>query len=219
MAPGRPLFRKITRSIRDLLGNLAENNPDGALAQYMWLWQSMGRQPGRRLIPRTIRFFFMASFDLFSLVGWYVGSRVLPASRRVLRRASVLMLAVALGLFPPLPVSGHDQDVEVVIGTWEGKLDFGGGIIVVFNVERGEDGGLTGTMERPDHTATGIPLSSVTFEDGTLTLVASSVPGTPTFVGTRSEDGTTLRGTFSEGERRTPLELTKRRALPGEGGS
>ena len=109
-----------------------------------------------------------------------------------------------------LEVSGQDLDDEVVIGRWEGKLEFAGGITVVFHVERGEDGGLTGTMDSPDQGATGIPLSSVTFDDGALTMVASSVPGTPTFAATLSEDGDTLSGMFSQGGAQMPLELTKR---------
>ena len=54
-----------------------------------------------------------------------------------------------------------------------------------------------------------VPLSSVTFNDGKLTLVASSVPGSPTFEGTPSEDGTTLSGTFTQGQRQLLLELRK----------
>ena len=68
MPPARPLFSRIARSMQGLMAKLAEENPDGALAKYLWLWQSMGRRPGRRLIPRPIRFFFVASLDLFSLL-------------------------------------------------------------------------------------------------------------------------------------------------------
>ena len=125
-------------------------------------------------------------------------------------RACLLLLAVTLGLSLPLQASVQDQDHEVVIGSWEGKVDFGDGITVVFNVGRAEDGGLAGTLRGPGDGATGIPLSSVTFDEGTLTLIASSVPGTPTFIGKRSEDGAGLTGTFLQGGGRFPLELTRR---------
>ena len=88
MPPARPLFSRIARSIEGRMGKLAEDNPDGALAKYLWLWQSMGRQPGRRLIPRSIRFFFMASFDLFSLVGWYVRTRIRRAMGPLVKATS-----------------------------------------------------------------------------------------------------------------------------------
>ena len=129
-------------------------------------------------------------------------------------RASVLVLAVALCLSSALQVSGQDRDDEAVIGSWEGTLTVAAGaqLTVVFNVERSADGGLTGTMESPDQGATGIPISSATFDDGTLTLVASSVPGNPTFTGTPSEDGNMLSGTLSQAGSEFPLELTKREA-------
>ena len=219
MPPEKVFPRRMSGSIRRRMAKSAEDNPDGPIAMYVWLWQSVGKRPGSTLIPRSIRFFFMASLDLISLGGWCVRTRTLPAVRSIILngghlsrivRASMLVLAVSLGLSPLLEVSGQDLDVEALIGSWEGKLEAAGGITVVFHVEHGEDGGLTGTMDSPDQGATGIPLSSVTFDDGTLTLVASSVPGTPTFQATRYDGGTTLSGTFSQGGAQVPLELTKR---------
>ena len=130
-------------------------------------------------------------------------------------RPSVLVFALALGLSLPLQVRGQNRDDVVVIGSWEGRLG-GNSLTLVFNVARGPDGGLTGTMESPDQSAMAAPLSSATFEDGRLTLVVSSVPGSPTFSGTPSEDGTTLSGTFSQGASAIALELT-RREVQGEG--
>ena len=215
MPPRRPLFSRISRSIQDRVSN----NPDRALAKYLWLWQSMGTRPGQRLVPRPIRFFFVASLDLFSLVGWYVRNRILRVARSAITNGEALakigragVLLLALGVSVPPQASGQDQKFEAVIGRWEGKLNVSGDaqLKVVFNVERSNDGGLTGTMECPDQNATVVPLSSVTFSDGKLTLVASSVPGSPRFEGTQSEDGTTLSGTFSQGQRQLLLELRKR---------
>lgn len=127
MPPGRPLFRRITRSIQGRMDKLAEDNPDGALSKYLWLWQSMGRRPGRRLIPRPIRFFFMASLDLFSLVGWYVRTRILRLARtagskeatmRLSRTNLVVVLSIMAGgvigallMFSPLGVWSPADDV------------------------------------------------------------------------------------------------------------
>ena len=208
------LSRKISRWIQGCMVRSAENDPDGAMAMYLWLWQSTGKQPGPRLIPRSIRFGFMASLDLISLGGWYVRTRVLRAVRSVIPstgnlwkigRAAVLVLALGVAL--PFQVGGQS-----VVGTWEGKLTAPGGaqLTVVFTVERGEDGGLTGTLESPDQTTIVIPLSSATFDDGRLILVASSVAGSPMFSGTPSEDGTALSGTFSQGGGQLPLELMKK---------
>ena len=98
-----PLFSRISRSIRDRVSN----NPDGALATYVWLWQSMGKRPGRSLIPRPIRFFFAASLDFFSLVGWYVRTGILRVGRsvgskeaimRIYRTNQVAALAIVAGM-------------------------------------------------------------------------------------------------------------------------
>ena len=125
--------------------------------------------------------------------------------------ARLLVLAVALGLSTPLPASGQNRDDEVVIGSWEGRIEAGGNsLTLVFTVVRDASGGLTGTMESPDQSAMAVPLSSATFVDGRLTLVVSNVPGSPTFSGTPSEDGTTLSGTFSQGGGAIALELAKR---------
>ena len=125
-------------------------------------------------------------------------------------RICTLVLALALAFCPPLQVAG--QEGEAVIDSWEGTLDVPGGgrLTVVFHVERGEDGGLTGTFDSPDQGATGIPLSSVTFDDGTLQMVVSGVPGPPSFTATLSGDGTVLSGTFVQFQYEIPLELTKR---------
>jgi hypothetical protein len=162
-------------------------------------------------MPRSVRFAFIAASDLVSAGGWYVRARALRTSGSVLRWTGVAALAVVLGISPAHQVSGQDQDVEAVIGTWEGQLALPGGaqLTVVFTVERSEDGALTGTLGSPDQGAQTAPWSSVTFEEGTLTLVASGVPGSPMFSGTRSEDGTVISGTFSQSGNQLPLELTK----------
>ena len=122
----------------------------------------------------------------------------------------LLVLMMALGFYPPLQVAG--QEDEATIGSWEGKLDAPGGgqLTVVFHVTRGEDGDLTGSFDSPDQGATGIPLSSVTFDDGTLTMVVSGIPGPPSFSGTLSADGTVLSGAFVQLQFEIPLALTKR---------
>ncbi len=104
--------------------------------------------------------------------------------------------------------SGLDQDDGVLIGSWEGEAVVSDATqrTIVFNVERGEDGGLTGTMESPDEGPGSLPMSSVTLEDGTVTIRGGRI----TFRGTLSDDGATLVGTMSQLGSQLPLELTKR---------
>jgi len=84
-----PLFSRIARSFQDRVSN----NPDGALAKYVWLWQSMGKRPGQRLIPRPIRFFFVVSLDVFSLVGWYVRTGILRVGRSARSMEAIMSFA------------------------------------------------------------------------------------------------------------------------------
>ena len=52
-------------------------------------------------------------------------------------------LAVALCFSWAVQVGGQNRDDEAIIGSWEGTLTVTGGaqLTVVFNVERGADGG------------------------------------------------------------------------------
>jgi uncharacterized protein len=130
--------------------------------------------------------------------------------RTQIGRVSALALVMALGLF--LPAGLEAQDQGAVLGSWAGTLDIPQGpqLTVVYNLERAEAGGLSGTLDSPDQGVTGIPLSAATFAGGTLTLVAASVSGVPTFTGTLSEDRSMLTGTFSQGGGELPLELAKK---------
>ena len=138
-----PLFSRIATSIQGRVGKLAEENPDGALAKYLWLWQSMGGQPGRRLVPRPIRFFFAALLDLFSLVGWYVRTRILrvagtvgskEALMRLCRANQVAVLTIVAGgviggllTFSPLVLRSPADDVAEQVtaeARAEGRLEF-----------------------------------------------------------------------------------------------
>ena len=105
-----------------------------------------------------------------------------------------------------------DAQSASVIGSWEGELGPPGGptLTVVYHVEAAADGSLTGTLDSPDQNASGIPLSTVSFSNGVLTVVAAAVPGEPTFVGTLSDDGSTLSGTFVQGDGSLALELMRR---------
>jgi len=90
-----PLFSRIAPSIQARMSKSVEDNPDGVLAKYLWLWQSMGKRPGRSLIPRPIRFFFVASLDFISLVGWYVRTGILRAGRSLGSTEAIMTFARA----------------------------------------------------------------------------------------------------------------------------
>ena len=110
--------RRIASSLRSRISRSAAESPDGPIAMYAWLWQSTGQRPGRTMMPRPVRFAFIATSDLVSAGGWYVRARAFRTSRSVLRWTGVAALAVVLGISPALQVSGQDQDVEAVIESY-----------------------------------------------------------------------------------------------------
>ena len=110
------LSRRISKSIRHRVARLIEESPDGPIAMYAWLWQSIGKRSGPTMIPRSIRFSFLASLDLISAGAWWVQTRALRTSRSVLRWTGVVALAIVLGVSPALQVRGQDQDVEENLG-------------------------------------------------------------------------------------------------------
>src|SRR5215472_9802914 len=64
-------------------------------------------------------------------------------------------------------------------GDWLGNLHVGGGTLrLLFHFSQGADGALTGTVDSLDQDAPGIPISSITFKDGKLTLASKAVNGT-----------------------------------------
>lgn len=115
----------------------------------------------------------------------------------------ILSTAFAVG-FLPEPLAAQEGDP---VGTWQGVLDTGAGqLTIVFHVRTG-DGGLEATMDSPDQGATGIPVSEVTFEDGTLRLVSRAIGGE--FEGTLFADGHALEGTWRQGGAELPLTLER----------
>ncbi len=98
-------------------------------------------------------------------------------------------------------VSGYTQ----ITGSWKGELSVQGvQLPLVFHFTE-ENGALTGTMDSPQQGATGIPLSSVHFENAQLkfTLSQAGISYTGTL------EGSTITGEFEQGGSKTPLTLSR----------
>jgi hypothetical protein len=98
-----------------------------------------------------------------------------------------------------------------IAGDWQGTIDTGmGQLHLVMHLTRASDGALQATLDSVDQGAHGIPVSSVTFKDGKLTLDVSAVHGT--YEGRVAADGKAISGTWSQGKA-LPLDF-KRWAAP-----
>ena len=122
-------------------------------------------------------------------------------------------MVTTLAAFAIGPSGASAQDSSVV-GTWRGTLVAGPQQLeIVFHLDLTEDGALTGSMDVPAQGATGIPLTTVSLEERTLSLTFP-VPGGGAYEGTLSGDGMTVRGTFTQASQPFPMELSRSEGSP-----
>jgi pimeloyl-ACP methyl ester carboxylesterase len=117
------------------------------------------------------------------------------------------LLMLALGATPgggAAQVPGPDA----FVGVWEGLLDAGAAQLrLVFHVDLGDGGELTGSMDSPDQGANGIPATSVSVDGRSLTFTVATLQAT--FEGVLSEEGAQIEGTFSQGPANIPLVIAR----------
>ena len=102
-----------------------------------------------------------------------------------------------------LSLTAFAQDIT---GTWDGILKVQGTQLrLVFNISK-TNTGFTSTMDSPDQKATGIPITTTTFENNTLKL---AIPmASISYEGVLGNDRNIV-GTFKQGALTVPLNLTK----------
>ena len=119
-----------------------------------------------------------------------------------------ILVTTAL-LFLPAP-SSFAQAAADPSGHWEGTVDVPNMPIQIgFDVARNAKGDLAGTFNQPAQNIKGLPLASVTVEGRSVTLVIKAGGGPSTFIGTLSEDGKKMAGTWSQGDQGFPFTVTR----------
>lgn len=99
-------------------------------------------------------------------------------------------------------ICGFSQEV---IGNWSGSLKvMGSELIISFNLTE-SDNSFAGTMSVPQQNAFGLPLSKVTFENKTLTILLEAAG--LSYVGKRNATG--FEGTFTQSGQTFPMNLTR----------
>jgi fermentation-respiration switch protein FrsA (DUF1100 family) len=115
---------------------------------------------------------------------------------------------VAWSMFALLSLS-LAQDVA---GDWQGTLHAGtADLRLVLHIAKSDSGSLKATLDSVDQAANGIPASSITFKESTLSLAVDLVHGT--YEGKLSADRSTISGTWTQNETDLPLDF-KRSAAP-----
>lgn len=93
-------------------------------------------------------------------------------------------------------------------GIWTGSIEVGPGmeLPLVVHVVPSEGGGWSATLDSPAQGATGIPVASAAWEDGTLTLEIPAIGAS--YRGRLDEEGR-LAGEFTQGGQSLPLVLER----------
>lgn len=126
--------------------------------------------------------------------------RALPGLRSVAALFFALAALSVVSLAAPKPA---------VVGDWNGVLDVGGGTSyhIVAHITQAQDGSLTGTLDSPDQQATGIKISTITYNDGALHFECSQIAGS--YDGKMNKDNSEIDGTWSQEGNSLALNLTR----------
>ena len=85
----------------------------------------------------------------------------------------ILMVALVTLLLPPITQAQNTN----LIATWQGELNPGVKLRIVFKVRREADGTLAGTMDSPDQGAKDIPVAEIRYDESKLVLDAKTIAG------------------------------------------
>jgi pimeloyl-ACP methyl ester carboxylesterase len=100
-----------------------------------------------------------------------------------------------------------DASQQRFAGDWAGALDAGMKLRLVVHLTL-KDGAWSGTMDSLDQGANGMPINSIIIIDGaTLRFEMAAIGGR--YEGTMSDDGQSIKGTWSQGGGSLPLDLKR----------
>ncbi|MDG1332448.1 MAG: alpha/beta fold hydrolase [Crocinitomicaceae bacterium] len=101
-------------------------------------------------------------------------------------------------------ITAQASQAQEITGQWNGVLKIQGSQLrLVFNITK-DDEGYQATMDSPDQGAKGIPVSSTTFEDNTLTITVDNIGFK--YEGDLEDDGHIV-GSFEQAGMKLPLDM------------
>lgn len=120
-------------------------------------------------------------------------------------------LAGLVTMIAPTMVIGAitTASVPAVVGDWAGTLDISNGSLRVLVHISQTDGKLTGSLDSPDQDATGIAISTVTYNEPDLHFAIESLGSS--FDGKMNQDNSEIAGEWKQSGLSLPL-LFKRRS-------
>lgn len=108
------------------------------------------------------------------------------------------LLSIAM-LVWTLPAASLGAQQRTFAGHWTGTLTIQGQELG-FDLDLAQGAsGWTGDISIPAQGATDLPLVGITVAGDSISFAIAGIPGDPTFRGARSQDGTTVQGTLTQG--------------------
>jgi len=121
--------------------------------------------------------------------------------KTALNRTGIGALCVA----SVLPVWAQDG----ARGHWSGSVEVPNQTLAMeVDLDKGPNGWI-GSISIPAQNASGFPLDAIAFTNGKWTFRVKGAPGDPTFTGTLSADGQTMRGDFTQGPGTFPFKFSR----------
>lgn len=118
-------------------------------------------------------------------------------------RVVLMFLSRVLILFVPLAVAAQAPTPQAK-GLWEGALTTPAGDLQVVVRLEPDAQQWSGTIDIPAQGAKALPLENIAIDGRSVRFTIAGVPGSPTFAGTLSDEGSSILGDFTQG----PAKLT-----------
>jgi hypothetical protein len=121
------------------------------------------------------------------------------------------LLAALVPMFTSTLVLGAmaAASVSTAIGDWEGTIDTGSGTLpVILHISQAAEGKLTGSLDSPDQSATGIAIDTVTYKEPDVHFVIDLIAAS--FDGQMNHDSSEITGEWKQSGRSLPLALRRR---------
>ena len=130
-------------------------------------------------------------------------------TRRLLAIIAVLLAVAATAFFGPVPMIKvrAQATAQNIAGTWQGTLNAGRDLRIVFKISKADDGDYTAVTYSIDQGGDGIPVNKITLDGATIKMTLTMIGGS--YEGKVSSDGKTITGNWTQGPSPLPLNLTR----------
>jgi uncharacterized protein (TIGR03435 family) len=117
------------------------------------------------------------------------------------------MKKLMLSIFALAAMAGGALLAQSITGTWQGTLQAGRELRTVIKISTTDQDALKAVLYSIDQGGQGIPVNPVTLQGSTVKMSVPGIGGT--YEGKLSADGNSIAGTWTQGPKPLPLNLTR----------